>query len=63
MKHIAHSTETYQYHFTVTDHGDGTKTLKVQSQWVGSKESSDLQTCWQATLNYEDWVELTALLL
>lgn len=63
MKHIAQTTNTYSYHFTVTDHGDGTKTLKVESQWTGAKDPNGLQTRWQATLKYEDWVELTALLL
>ena len=63
MKHIVQATDTYLYHFTVTDHDNGTKTLKVESQWKGAKDPDGLQTRWQATLRYEDWVEVTALLL
>lgn len=63
MKHVAQVTDTYLYHFTVTDHGDGTKTLKVQSQWTEAKDPNDLQTRWQCTMKYEDWVEVTGLLL
>lgn len=63
MKHVAQVTKDYSYHFTVTDNGDGTKTLTVQSQWTGAKDPNELQTRWQGTMNYEDWVEVTALLL
>ena len=63
MKHTAHVTDTYRYHFTVTDHNDGTKTLKVQSQWDGAKDPNELQTRWQVTLSNEDWVEVSALVL
>lgn len=63
MKHIVQVTDTYLYHFTVTDHDDGTKTLKVESQWTGAKDPKGLQTRWQVTLSNEEWVEVSALLL
>jgi hypothetical protein len=62
MKHIVQATDNYFYHFTVTEHEDGTKTLKVESQWTGAKDPNGLQTRWQATLRNEDWVEVASLL-
>lgn len=57
------ATDTYVYHFTVTEHDNGTKTLKVQSQWTGAKDPDGLQTRWQATLRNEEWADIATLIL
>jgi len=62
MTTIIKATNNYFYHFTVTEHEDGTKTLKVESQWTGAKNPNELQTRWQATLSNEDWVEVASIL-
>ena len=62
MNTIIKATDNYFFHFTVTEHNDGTKTLKVESRWTGAKNPNDLQTRWQATLSNEDWVEAASIL-
>ena len=61
-KIVLQLTDTYVLHFTLTD-VDEYRTLRIESQWTGAKDPNGLQTRWQATLKYEEWVELTALLL
>lgn len=63
MKKTIQVTDSYLYHFTTTNHPDGTKTLKVESQWLGAKDPEGLQTRFQATFGNNAWHEIAKLLV
>lgn len=56
-------TDTYVLHFTYFDHPDGTRTVRVESQWTGAKDPDGLQTKWQATLGKDEWADVATFLL
>lgn len=63
MKHVLRVTDSYLLHFTTIPHENGTKTLRVESQWLGAKDPCGLQTRWQATLSNDEWANIAGLLL
>ena len=63
MKQVIQVTDTYLLHFTTIPHNNGTKTVRVESQWTGAKDPDGLQTRWQATLTNKQWANIAGLLL
>lgn len=60
-KLVIQLTDTYLLHFTVTDWKNN-KTLKIESQWTGSKDPDGLQKKFQVTLEKDALNELTTFL-
>ena len=60
-KLVIQLTDTYLMHFTVTDWKNN-KTLKIESQWTGSKDPDGLQKKFQVTLEKDALNELTTFL-
>ena len=60
-KLVLQLTDSYLLHFTVTDWKDS-KTLRIESQWTGSKDPDGLQKKFQVTLEKDALNELTTFL-
>lgn len=60
-KLVLQLTDSYLLHFTVTDWKDN-KTLRIESQWTGSKDPEGLQRKFQVTLEKDALDELTTFL-
>ena len=60
-KLVLQLTDSYLLHFTVTDWKNN-KTLKIESQWTGSKDPDGLQKKFQVTLEKDALNELTTFL-
>ena len=60
-KLVLQLTDSYLLHFTVTDWKNN-KTLKIESQWTGSKDPDGLQKKFQVTLEKDALNKLTTFL-